>query len=138
MRSAAKDSVTKLDWEEDRIGKEVVDAAFCVHKAFGPGLLESLYEACLVQELSSRGLVVENQKAVHVRFRGKDMGLGYRIDVFVEGKVVVEVRSVEKLLPVQEAQILTYMKLVDARLGYLVNFNTPLVKDRIKRVVRRK
>lgn len=66
------------------------------------------------------------------------MGLGYRIDVFVEGKVVVEVRSVEKLLPVQEAQILTYMKLVDARLGYLVNFNTPLVKDRIKRVVRRK
>src|SRR5665213_1406711 len=102
------DSATAQDFEEDRIGKEIVDAAFYVHKTFGPGLLENLYESCLLEELRYRKLSVESQKAVPVYFREKEMGLGYRLDVLVEGKVIVEVKASEKLLPVYEAQLLTY------------------------------
>jgi GxxExxY protein len=134
---ASKDSLTAIDIEEDRIGKEIVDAAFQVHKAFGPGLLESVYEACLAEELALRAFQVDAQRAVPVHYRSKKLDIGFKLDLLVQDLVIIEVKVVEKLLPVHEAQLLTYLKLSDKRLGYLVNFNSPLLKDGIKRMVRR-
>jgi len=133
-----QDSVTTQDMEEDGIGKQVVDAAFCVHSAFGPGLLESVYEACLFEELKSRGFEVESQKTIPVVYRDKKLDAGFRLDLLVGNLVIAEIKVVEKLLPVHEAQMLTYLKLSGKKLGYLINFNTPLIKDGIKRMVRRK
>ncbi len=131
------DSATAQDIEEDRIGKIVVDAAFFVHKTFGPGLLESVYEACLIKELRYRGLMVESQKVVPVYFRDEKIDLGFRLDLLIENKIIIEVKAIEKTAPVHDAQLLTYMKLMDLRLGYIINFNSPLIKDGIKRMVRR-
>lgn len=126
------------DFEDDKIGKIIVDSAFYVHTTLGPGLLESVYEACLVKELKFRGIDLEIQKNIPLYFRGEKIEQGFRIDIFVAESIVVEVKAVEKLLPVHEAQLLTYMKLTQTRLGYLINFNSPLIKDGIKRMVRRK
>ncbi len=126
------------DFEDDKIGKIIVDSAFYVHTTFGPGLLESVYEACLVKELKFRGIDLEIQKNIPLYFRGEEIEQGFRIDIFVAESIVVEVKAVEKILPVHEAQLLTYMKLTQTRLGYLINFNSPLIKDGIKRMVRRK
>lgn len=120
---------------ENEIGKIIVDCAFKVHKELGPGLLESAYEECLKYELINSGLELEQQKALPVVYRGIKLECGYRIDLMVEKKVVIEVKSVEALNDVHLAQILTYLKLSDCKLGYLINFNVALLKNGIKRVV---
>ncbi|MCB1651915.1 MAG: GxxExxY protein [Alphaproteobacteria bacterium] len=126
------------DAEDDRIGKAIVDASIFVHRELGPGLLESVYEACLFEELTDRGFKVARQVSVPVRFKNKTLDEGFRLDLYVEDRVIIELKTVEKILPVHEAQILTYMKLADKRLGYLINFNEKLVKNGLKRFVRRK
>lgn len=136
--AARNDSATARDVEEDRIGKEIVDAAFQVHSALGPGLLESVYEACLAEELALRALRVDAQRPVSVLYRERKLDVGFKLDLLVEDMVIVEVKAVEKSLPVHEAQLLTYLKLSGKRLGYLINFNAPLLKDGIKRMVKRK
>jgi GxxExxY protein len=120
---------------ENEIGKIIVDCAFKVHQALGPGLLESTYEACLLYELSQAGLKVEQQKALPVIYKDVKLDCGYRIDLLVESKVIIEIKSVEALNDIHLAQILTYLKLSDCRLGYLINFNVRFIKDGIKRVV---
>ena len=120
---------------ENEIGGIVVDRALQVHRELGPGLLESTYEACLCHELRSAGLDVEVQKALPVVYRSAKLDCGYRIDLLVEKKVVVEIKAVEALNDVHLAQILTYLKLSGCKLGYLINFNVKRVKDGIRRVV---
>lgn len=114
----------------------VVDAAFAVHSTLGAGLLESLYETCLEHELRKRGLHTRRQLVIPVVYDGLRFDEGFRIDLLVEGSVVVEVKAVERLLPVHDAQLLTYLKLTDTRVGQLINFNVPRVKNGIRRFVR--
>jgi len=133
-----QDSVTAQDIEEDRIGKQIVDAAFHVHSTFGPGLLESVYEVCLVEEMKTRGFKIESQKIIPVIYHGKKLNAGFRLDILANDLVIVEIKAVETLLPVHTAQVLTYLKLSEKRLGYLINFNASLLKEGIKRIVRRK
>ncbi len=121
--------------EIEKIGKQIVDAAFEVHSELGPGLLESVYEICLVDELESRGLLVERQVKLPVIYKGKELNKDFFIDILVEKEIVIELKAVEILLPVHEVQTLTYMKLADMRLGYLINFNVPLIKQGIKRKI---
>jgi GxxExxY protein len=113
-----------------------VDAAFKVHSALGPGLLESTYEKCLAFELASRKLVVERQLLLPLVYRELRLDEGYRIDLLVGGCVIVELKHVEAVLPVHRAQLLTYLKLTGHPLGFLINFNVPLIKDGISRYVR--
>jgi len=115
----------------------VVDAAIKVHTALGPGLLEGAYEGCLVHELRKRGHLVVQQLALPVLYDGICIDLGYRIDVLVDGAVVVEVKSVGKLAPIHNAQLLSYLKLGGYKVGLLLNFNVPHLKDGIRRVVNR-
>jgi GxxExxY protein len=121
--------------ETDEIASEIVDAAFAVHSALGPGLLEGVYEACLLHELNKRGLKTERQVSLPVVYDGLRLDAGLRLDLVVEDRVVVELKAVEALLPVHKAQVLTYLKLSGHRLGLLVNFNTPLIKQGIQRIV---
>ena len=116
---------------ENEIAKVVVDAAYRVHVTLGPGLLESVYELALSHEMGKRGLKVERQVSVPIEYDGIQFDEGFRIDLFVERKVVVELKSVEKVLPVHKKQILTYIRLTDTRLGLLINFEAPLIKDGI-------
>ncbi|MBU6170881.1 MAG: GxxExxY protein [Verrucomicrobia bacterium] len=118
----------------DRIAKEVVDAAFKVHSSLGPGLLESAYEACLAHELTKRGYRVERQKAQPVIYEGLEIEVGYRIDLLVEDLIIIELKAVEQLAPIHQAQLLTYLKLSSKQLGFLMNFNVPLIKDGIRRI----
>lgn len=120
---------------ENQIGKIVVDCAYKVHKELGPGLLESTYEACLLYELRETELFAESQKALPVVYKEVKLDCGYRIDIFVEKKIVIEIKSVDALNDVHLAQILTYLKLSDSKLGYLINFNAKYFKEGIKRVV---
>ncbi len=115
------------------ITEKIIGAAIAVHRALGPGLLESAYEACLAYEFSKRGLRFERQKELPVVYHDVRLDCGYRIDFLVEGEVVVELKSVEKLLPIHEAQLLSYLRLADKRVGLLINFNVRLLKDGIKR-----
>ena len=119
----------------DKVAKQVVDAAFSVHSSLGPGLLESVYEVCLAHELGKRGLKVERQIALPVIYDKLRLHAGLRFDALVEGCVVVELKAVEKILPVHKAQILTYLKLSGHRLGLLINFNVPVIKNGIVRMV---
>jgi len=120
---------------ENEIGKIVVDRALQVHQNLGPGLLESTYEACLSHELRDAGFNIEVQKALPVVYKNVKLDCGYRIDVMVENKVVIEVKAVEALNDVHLAQILTYLKLSDCKLGYLINFNVKRIRDGIRRFV---
>ncbi|WP_395646467.1 GxxExxY protein [Terricaulis sp.] len=117
------------------IGTGVLDAAFAVHKALGPGLLESAYEICLEHELVQRGHEVQRQVPLPVVYDTVMLEAGYRIDLVVDGAVIVEVKSVEAIAPVHEAQVLTYLKLSERRLGYLINFNVALLKQGVKRMI---
>lgn len=117
------------------IGKEIVDAIYKVHKALGPGLLESAYQACLAYEMEKRGLKVVCEVILPVIYDDLQIDAGYRIDMLVEDCVIIENKAVEKLPPIYEAQLLTYMKLKGCWLGFLVNWNTPLIKDGIHRKV---
>jgi GxxExxY protein len=125
----------KSKTEIEKIGKQIVDAAFEVHSELGPGLLESVYEICLVEELKSRNLLVERQVQLPVVYKGKKLNKDFVIDILVEKEIIIELKAVEVLLPVHEVQTLTYMKLADMRLGYLINFNVPLIKQGIKRKI---
>jgi GxxExxY protein len=125
----------KTSMTENDIAKIVFELGLKVHKALGPGLLESAYEECLYHELRNAGLLVEKQKELPLVYNEIRLDIGYRIDLFVESKFVVEVKSVDALADIHLAQILTYLKLSDAKLGYLINFNTVLFKDGVKRVI---
>jgi len=118
----------------DRVAKDVVDAAFKVHKTLGPGLLESVYETCLARELEIRRVAVERQVEVPVVYEGVKLDAGLRLDLLVDKRVIVEVKAVEKMIPVFDAQLLTYLKLTGLRLGLLINFNVPAIKDGIRRL----
>ena len=120
---------------ENEIAKEIVDAAFKVHSRLGPGLLESVYEVVLAFELRSRGLNVVRQLPVPIVYEGIQFEEGFRLDLLVEDKVVVEVKSVEKISGVDKKQLLTHLRLMDKRLGLLINFNVELIKDGITRIV---
>ncbi|HEY9123588.1 MAG TPA: GxxExxY protein [Bacteroidales bacterium] len=119
----------------ENIGKIILDAAFEVHRELGPGLLESVYEICMLEELKQRGLYSEHQVKLPVIFKGKVLDKEFIIDVLVEDAIIVELKAVENLLPVHEVQLLTYMKLSDKKLGYLINFNVPMLKEGIRRKI---
>ena len=120
---------------ENEIAKQIVDVAFKIHTTFGPGLLEPVYETIMAYELQKRGLRVQRQQAIPVIYEDVRMDLGFRADLIVEGKVVVEIKSVEAIAPVHKKQLLTYLRLTDKRLGLLINFNVELIKNGISRVV---
>jgi len=120
---------------ENEVAKQIVDVAFKIHTTFGPGLLESVYETIMAYELQKRGLSVRRQQAIPVIYEDIRMDLGFRADLIVENKVVVEIKSVEAIAPVHKKQLLTYIRLTDKRLGLLINFNVELIKNGISRVV---
>ena len=120
---------------ENEIAKQIVDAAYKIHTKFGPGLLESAYEALLAYELGKRGLHVVCQQPIPLVYEDVRLEVGYRADMIVEGKVIVEIKSVERTAPVHYKQLLTYLRVADKRLGLLINFGMPLIKHGIKRVV---
>lgn len=119
----------------EAIGRHVVDAGLKVHRALGPGLLESAYEHCLAHDLQMRGISVRRQVPMPIVFDGLQLDAGYRLDLLVGDAVVVEVKAVEALSRLHEAQLLTYLKLSSHRLGYLMNFNTALFKEGLRRIV---
>jgi len=120
----------------EHVGKIVLDAAFKVHTALGPGLLESVYEACLAYEIRQSKLLVETQIAVPVMYADVRVDAGLRLDILVEKCVILEIKAIEKTTPLHEAQLLTYLKISGLRLGFLINFNVLHLKDGIKRLVR--
>ena len=122
---------------ENEIAAIVVDAALKIHKALGPGLFESVYEAALDFELRKRGLRVANQVGLPVRYESVRLELGFRVDLIVEDKVIVEIKSIEAIAAVHKKQLLTYLRLMDLHLGLLINFNVELIRDGIQRVVNR-
>ena len=116
----------------DELATTVLDAAFDVHRELGPGLLESVYEAALVVSLAERGIPIERQLGVNATFRGKDLGMGFRADIVVNRCLLLELKAVDQLQPIHIAQIMTYLKLMNIRRGYLLNFNVKLLKEGIK------
>ncbi len=120
---------------ENEISRIVFESALKVHKTLGPGLLESAYEECMFYELKKSNLKVEKQKALPLVYEEVKLDVGYRIDIIVEDKFIVEIKSVEALNDVHLAQLLTYLKLSDCKLGLLINFNVKLLKDGVRRVV---
>jgi len=120
---------------ENEISKIVFESALKVHKTLGPGLLESAYEECMFYELKKYNLKIEKQKALPLVYEEIKLNVGYRIDIIVEDKFIVEIKSVETLNDVHLAQILTYLKLSDCKLGLLINFNVKLLKEGVRRVV---
>jgi GxxExxY protein len=120
---------------ENQISKIVFDAALRVHKALGPGLLESAYEECLFYELKKLGLKVEKQKALPLIYEDVKLEVGYRVDIIIEDKFIIEIKAVEDLNDIHLAQLLTYLKLSNCKLGMLINFNVALIKNGIKRVI---
>ncbi len=125
----------KLTETEEAIGKLIVDAAFKVHSTLGPGLLERIYEVCLVHELRKSGLSVSQQVNIPIEYDGIVFDEGLRLDILVDDKVIVEVKAVEQTNPLWKAQVLSHLKLMKLRLGYLINFNVPLAKEGIKRII---
>jgi GxxExxY protein len=123
--------------EIEQIATAIVDAAVKVHRTLGPGLLESAYQHCLAHELRQRGMRVECEVMQPIQYDGIQVDAGYRLDMLVEGCLVIENKAVEELLPIHEAQLLTYLKLRDCRLGFLLNWNVRLMKDGIRRMVNR-
>ena len=126
----------RLTPDSDLLTRDIIGAALDVHRFLGPGLLESTYEVCLAHELGLRGHVIERQVAVPLRYKGIDLEVGYRMDIVVEGSVLVEVKAVEKLHPVTTAQVLTYLRLSGLRAGLICNFHVELLKEGIRRVSR--
>jgi GxxExxY protein len=120
---------------ENQVGDQIVDAAILIHRTLGPGLLESAYKQVLTYELQNRGFRVENEVAVPVSYKEHVIQIGYRIDILVNNAVIIENKTVENLLPIHQAQLLTYLKLSGCKLGYLLNWNVVLMKYGIKRMV---
>ena len=121
--------------ELNEISAKILDCAIKVHRAIGPGLLESTYEVCLAYELQKVGLKVETQVQLPIIYDGIEIEAGYRIDLLVEDKIIVELKSVEQLMPIHEAQLLTYLRLSKKKLGLLINFNVYLLKNGFKRII---
>ncbi len=119
----------------NKITETIIGAAINVHRVLGPGLLESAYEACMVYELAQAGLKVEQQKPLPIVYRGVKLECGYRMDLMIDNEVIVEIKSIEKLLPIHQAQLLSYLKLSNCRVGLLINFNIKVLKNGIQRVV---
>jgi len=120
---------------ENEMTEAIIGGAIEVHKALGPGLLESVYEECLAVELQLRGLRFERQRAVALEYKGRPVGMDLRLDLLVEDCVIVELKAVEKLLRIHDAQLLTYLRLTKRSLGLLINFNVPLLKDGLRRLL---
>ena len=120
---------------EEPLTGQIIGAAIEVHKQLGPGLLESTYQACLCRELELRGISFECQKPLPLEYKGVRLECGYRIDLLVAGLVIVEIKSVEALAPIHEAQLLTYLKLTGIQIGLLINFNVVVLKEGIRRLV---
>jgi GxxExxY protein len=127
-----------LSHDEENVGKQVVNAAYKVHKGLGPGLLEKVYEVCLCHELRKSGLKVERQLDIPIVYDGIKFEEGLRLDLLVENKVIIELKAVDIVNPVWEAQVISHLMLTGKRLGYLINFNVPLIKDGIRRYVNTK
>ena len=119
----------------NRIAREIVDAAFNVHKTLGPGLLESAYEACMAHEMSIRNIEFRTQVMLPVVYKNVKLDAGFRLDMLVEEQVIIEMKAVERMIPLHEAQLMTYLRLSNLRLGLLINFNVRLIKNGIKRMV---
>lgn len=128
-----KGSLSRDDF--DRISSEIMGACISVHREMGPGLLESVYEMCLMKELELRGVKARNQVALPLFYKGFELSKEFKIDVLVEDEIILDLKSSETMIPVYEAQLISYLKLADKRLGYLINFNVPIVKTGIKRFV---
>ena len=124
----------EISGEIDSVARQVVDSAFAVHKALGPGLLESVYEACLDIEFTERRIPFRRQVPLPISYKGREIGEAYRLDFLVGGTVILELKAVEQILPIHEAQLLSYLKLSGHRLGFLINFNVPVIKSGIKRM----
>lgn len=120
---------------ENKITGEIIGAAIEVHKVLGPGLLESAYEECLCHELGIRGIAFERQVPLPMEYKGIKLDCGYRLDLIVEDHIIVELKSVNKIDPIHEAQLLTYLRLKRARLGLIINFNVAVLKNGIRRIV---
>ena len=120
---------------EKNLTEKVIGAAIEVHRRLGPGLLESAYEACLCRELELRGLSFERQKPLPLEYKGIGLDCGYRIDIVVENKVILELKCVNAITPVHEAQLMTYLRLSGLKVGLILNFYVPVIKDGIKRLV---
>ncbi len=121
-----------MEVETTPLGREVISCAIEVHSAVGPGLLEPLYQRCMALEMSSRGLRFREQLPLPVRFKGQDVGFGYRIDFLVENELVLELKSVERILPVHHAQVVTYLRLLKVRQAFLINFNGRRLVDGLR------
>ena len=120
---------------ENEVAKQIVDVAFKIRSTYGPGLLESVYEAIMAHDLRNRGLTIARQQAIPLVHESIRVEVGFRADLIVEGKVVVEIKSIEAIAPVHKKQLLTYLRLADKRLGLLIYFNVELIKNGISRVV---
>jgi GxxExxY protein len=125
----------EVKMSENEISKHIVDAALKIHRLFGPGLLESVYEVVLAAELERRGLRVKRQQPIPIIYEDVRLEIGFRADPTVEDKVIIEIKSIDALAPVHYKQVLTYLKIADKRLGLVINFNVELIRDGIKRVV---
>jgi GxxExxY protein len=135
MSSSSKKVFQPIAPDVEKVGKAVLDAAFKVHTALGPGLLESVYETTTAYEVRKSGLMVATQVSLPIFYDGQELASGLRLDMLVEKCVIVELKSVETMNPVYEAQIMTYLRLSGVRLGFLINFNVKHLKDGIKRFV---
>ncbi len=124
-----------LTAQEEHLAKEIVDCAYTVHRAIGPGLLESIYEACMCHELEKRSIPYDRQVVVPIIYDGIEFNEGFRLDILVDKLVICEIKSVETMIPVFKAQLLSYMRLTQKRLGFLVNFNVPIIKYGIERLI---
>ena len=113
----------------NKLSGQILDAAITVHKEMGPGLLESVYEYCLLKELMLRNIFVEHQVAIPLFYKGEDLKKDFRLDLLVAREIIIELKAVDFLLPVHEAQIISYLKLTNKKMGFLINFNVPLLKD---------
>ncbi len=125
--------MTKEEYE--RLAKEIVDVCITVHRIMGPGLLESVYELCMMKEFEFRGIKARNQVVLPLVYKGFELSKEFKVDVLVEDEIVLELKSAETMIPVYHAQIISYLKLSEKKLGFLINFNVPLIKDGIKRFV---
>jgi GxxExxY protein len=125
----------KTSEKEEVVATEIVDAAYTVHKALGPGLLEKIYEVCFCHELTKRDISYQRQVDIPVEYDGITFNEGLRLDVLVEDIIICEIKAVDKMNPVWEAQLLSYLKLTGKRIGFLINFNVPLIKNGVKRII---
>jgi GxxExxY protein len=125
----------KISDEEESLGKEIINAAFRVHRTLGPGLLEKVYEACVAHELNKRNIPVARQVTLPIIYDGIEFKEALRLDLLVDGRVVVEIKAIETVNAVWQAQVLSHLRLSNLRLGYVINFHVPLIKDGIKRII---